>query len=31
MEFIEFPAYSQAVDDLLTVDEHHALQISLIN
>ena len=31
MEFIEFPAYTEAIDDLLSSDEQHALQISLIN
>ena len=31
MEFIELPAYTEAIDDLLSGDEQHALQISLIN
>lgn len=31
MEFIEYPAFSDRIDEFLTHDEHQALQIALIN
>lgn len=30
LTFIESPIYSEQIDDLLTVDEHHLLQLALL-
>lgn len=30
LTFIESPIYSAQIDDLLTVDEHHLLQLALL-